>query len=134
MSVLNAVAEFERDLLIERTQAGMARARAEGKVLGRPSALLQQAEAMQRLATGESVAKVARDYRTTRQSIMRVREGFADPVQPTPDNGRRLLDAGQAPKDLASGVGGVRGHHVSSFRQGSVRRDLRPPTFDHEIC
>lgn len=29
---------------------------------------------MQRLATGESVAKVARDYGTTRQSIMRVRE------------------------------------------------------------
>lgn len=30
MQVLNAVAEFERDLLIERTQAGIARARAEG--------------------------------------------------------------------------------------------------------
>lgn len=35
MSVLSAVAEFERDLLIERTQAGIARARAEGKTLGR---------------------------------------------------------------------------------------------------
>lgn len=76
MSVLNAVAEFERDLLIERTQAGIARARAEGKTLGRPPALtkVQQAEAMQRLVTGDSVAKVARDYGTTRQSIMRVRE------------------------------------------------------------
>ena len=31
MSVLGAVAEFERDLLVERTQAGLARARAEGK-------------------------------------------------------------------------------------------------------
>lgn len=39
MGVLIAVAEFERDLLIERTQAGLARARVEGKVLGRPSAL-----------------------------------------------------------------------------------------------
>ena len=76
MGVLVAVAEFERDLLIERTQAGIARARAEGKTLGRPPALtkVQQAEAMQRLAAGESVAKVARDYGTTRQSIMRVRE------------------------------------------------------------
>jgi len=76
MSVLNAVAEFERDLLIERTQAGIARARAEGKTLGRPPALTkaQQAEAMQRLVTGDSVAKVARDYGTTRQSIMRIRE------------------------------------------------------------
>ena len=75
MSVLVAVAEFERDLLIERTQAGIARARAEGKILGRPPALskVQQVEAMQCLAAGESVAKVARDYGTTRQSIMRVR-------------------------------------------------------------
>src|SRR3954451_9131203 len=31
MNVLNAVAEFERDLLVERTQAGLSRAKAEGK-------------------------------------------------------------------------------------------------------
>ncbi|NHZ66904.1 recombinase family protein [Massilia sp. CCM 8694] len=42
MSVFSAVAEFERDLLIERTQAGIARARSEEKVLGRPSALTSQ--------------------------------------------------------------------------------------------
>lgn len=36
MAVLGAVAEFERDLLVERTQAGLERARAEGKTLGRP--------------------------------------------------------------------------------------------------
>lgn len=38
MQVLGAVAEFERDLLIERTQAGLARAKAIGKKLGRPEA------------------------------------------------------------------------------------------------
>lgn len=75
MSVLSAVAEFERDLLVERTQAGLSRARAKGKTLGRRPALTatQQADAMVRLAAGESVAGVARDYGTTRQSIMRVR-------------------------------------------------------------
>jgi putative DNA-invertase from lambdoid prophage Rac len=36
LSMLAAVAEMERDLLIERTQAGLARAKAEGKTLGRP--------------------------------------------------------------------------------------------------
>ncbi|WP_211709208.1 recombinase family protein [Paraburkholderia aspalathi] len=74
-----AVAEFERDLLIERTHAGIARARAEGKPLGRPSALTgaQQAEALRRLAAGESVSQLARDYGTTRQSIMRARERAA---------------------------------------------------------
>lgn len=76
MGVLITVAEFERDLLIERTQAGIARARAEGKVMGRPPVLskVQQAEVLHRLASGESVSQLARDYGTTRQSIMRVRE------------------------------------------------------------
>jgi putative DNA-invertase from lambdoid prophage Rac len=79
MGVLSAVAEFERDLLIERTQAGLARARAEGKTMGRPSALsvAQQAEARRRLEHGESVSQLARDYNTTRQTIMRVRERSA---------------------------------------------------------
>src|SRR5450830_861230 len=39
MQVLGAVAEFERDLLIERTQQGLMRAKSEGKVLGRPQSL-----------------------------------------------------------------------------------------------
>src|ERR1700693_6460808 len=37
MGVINAVAQFERDLLIERTQAGLKRAKAEGVGLGRPA-------------------------------------------------------------------------------------------------
>lgn len=79
MGVLIAVAEFERDLLIERTHAGITRARADGKVMGRPPALskAQQGEAMQRLLAGESVSQLARDYNTSRQSIMRVRRKLA---------------------------------------------------------
>lgn len=38
MAVIASVAEFERDLLIERTQAGLERAKREGKTLGRPTA------------------------------------------------------------------------------------------------
>ena len=36
MNVLNAVAHFERDLLIERTQSGLKRARLEGTALPPP--------------------------------------------------------------------------------------------------
>ncbi|SFI62828.1 putative DNA-invertase from lambdoid prophage Rac [Pseudomonas guineae] len=43
MGVLAAVAEFERDLLIERTQAGLERAKQEGKTLGRPQATSKDA-------------------------------------------------------------------------------------------
>lgn len=76
MAVISAVAEFERDLLIERTQAGLARVKKEGKVLGRPRALsdTQTADVMQRLAAGEAIAAVARALKTSRATIMRVRD------------------------------------------------------------
>ncbi|MFM0505998.1 recombinase family protein [Paraburkholderia sp. RL17-373-BIF-A] len=79
MQVLNAVAEFERDLLIERTNAGISRAKAEGKQFGRPSALSseQQVEVSRRLAQGDAVAALARDFDTSRQTIMRLREKVA---------------------------------------------------------
>ncbi|WP_263407405.1 recombinase family protein [Ralstonia solanacearum] len=77
MQVLAAVAEFERDLLIERTNAGIKRAKADGKTFGRPSALSpeEQQQVHQKLAEGVPVAQLARDYKTTRQTIMRAREG-----------------------------------------------------------
>jgi putative DNA-invertase from lambdoid prophage Rac len=76
MQVINAVAEFERDLLIERTHAGLKRAKAEGKVLGRPQALsnAEQEAALKMLGEGLPVARIARDMNTSRQTIMRLRE------------------------------------------------------------
>lgn len=75
MGVLAAVAEFERDLLVERTQAGLARARAEGKRLGRPGRLStdQAVQVRAQLAGGETVASLARKFKTSRQTIMRAR-------------------------------------------------------------
>jgi len=70
MQVLGAVAEFERDLLIERTQAGLARAKESGKRLGRPEALdttrsvlrlkeqeCSQSEAAEKLGIGIATVK-----------------------------------------------------------------------------
>ncbi|WP_174906313.1 recombinase family protein [Burkholderia diffusa] len=76
MQVLNAVAEFERDLLIERTHAGITRAKAEGKSMGRPSALTkqQQQEVRRLLSEGATIAGLAKVYGTSRQTIMRVRD------------------------------------------------------------
>lgn len=75
MGVIAAVAEFERDLLIERTQSGLARAKAQGKTLGRPVSLTeaQRRDVLARLGRGVSVAQVARELRTSRQTVMRVR-------------------------------------------------------------
>ena len=58
MNVINAVAEFERDLLIEHTQAGLSRAKAESKTLGRPPSLTddQRRAVERRLNEGASVS------------------------------------------------------------------------------
>ncbi len=79
MGVIAAVAEFERDLLVERTQSGLARAKAQGKTLGRPQALSsdQRKDVLQRLAAGEAVAAVARALKTSRSTIMRTRDAAA---------------------------------------------------------
>lgn len=79
MQVLAAVAEFERDLLIERTQSGLTRAKSEGKTLGRKATFSQQEQETirQRIEAGEAIAALARKFDTTRQTIMRVREKAA---------------------------------------------------------
>lgn len=76
MHILNAVAQFERDLLIERTQAGLQRAKAQGKSLGRQKSLSkkQQQEVRADLAAGIAVSAVARKFATSRQTIMRIRD------------------------------------------------------------
>ena len=79
MGVIAAVAEFERDLLIERTQSGLARVKSQGKVLGRPRSVDAQASkiVVERLERGETVAALAREFGTSRQSIMRIRQACA---------------------------------------------------------
>jgi len=75
MQVISAVAEFERDLLLERTHSGITRARASGKRFGRPSALSedQKLAVIVRLKAGESISAVARQFSTTRQTILRIK-------------------------------------------------------------
>lgn len=74
MNVINAVAEFERDLLIERTQAGLKRAKAEGKVLGRRPSLgaAEKAELLVLASSGEGISALARRFKTSRQTVLRV--------------------------------------------------------------
>ena len=73
MGVIGAVAEFERDLLIERTQAGLSRAKAQGRALGRPAALTaeQQAEVRRRRIEGVSLGALAKAYGVSRAAIQR---------------------------------------------------------------
>ena len=79
MGVLNAVAEFERDILIERTQAGLKRAKAEGKALGRPAVLTSDQQAAVRLkrVEGVSLGVLAKESGVSRAAIQRAQKRAA---------------------------------------------------------
>ncbi|WP_233552033.1 recombinase family protein [Brevundimonas sp. LPMIX5] len=74
MGVIAAVSEFERDLLIERTQAGLSRARAQGRTLGRPPALseAQQAEVLKLRSENHSLGALAAKFGVSRAAIQRI--------------------------------------------------------------
>jgi putative DNA-invertase from lambdoid prophage Rac len=80
MQVINAVAQFERDLLIEGTNSGLARAKASGEKLGRPKVLDDKKAAAARAAlrAGATVTAVAKQFNTSRQTIMRVRDAVVE--------------------------------------------------------
>ncbi len=69
--VLGAIAEFERDLIRERTAAGMRAARRRGKRIGRPRAITGSATfALERgLAEGRSISSLARDLGVSRATV-----------------------------------------------------------------
>ena len=75
VKMLAAVADFERDLIIERTQAGQARARAAGTHMGRPSKTTpdQQRAIREALAAGATVSSMAASYQVSRATIIAIR-------------------------------------------------------------
>lgn len=75
MGVIAAVAEFERDLLIERTMAGQARARAAGTHMGRPAKTsdADREAILSALAHGATVSSLAAKYKISRATIINIR-------------------------------------------------------------
>lgn len=76
VKVLAAMADFERELIIERTQAGQARARAAGTHMGRPA---KTTEAQRRaivaaLDKGATVTSMADKFKVSRATIIGIRD------------------------------------------------------------
>lgn len=71
LSLLGAVAEFERSLILERQREGIAIAKAAGKYKGRRRALSvsQQEELRRRIAQGESKTVLAREFGISRETV-----------------------------------------------------------------
>ncbi len=76
LAMLAVVAEMERDLLIERTQARLSRAQAEGKKLGRLSKIAPQARRaiIEKKNSGTSISALVREYGVSRATISAIAE------------------------------------------------------------
>jgi len=73
LTMLGAISEFERDLMLERQRDGIAAAKAQGKYKGRqPTALAKSPEILQLLAQGKTRKQVAEEVGVGVASVYRV--------------------------------------------------------------
>jgi DNA invertase Pin-like site-specific DNA recombinase len=70
--IIGAIAELERNLIIERVRAGMRRARLEGRRIGREPLDVDRPAVLRDRARGLSLAELATLYRISRSSVCRV--------------------------------------------------------------
>ncbi len=71
LSMLGAVAEFERSITLERQREGIAIAKGEGKYRGRKPSLTAEGvrELQRRAAAGEKKAALAREFGVSRETV-----------------------------------------------------------------
>ena len=70
--IIGAIAELERNLIVERVRAGMRRARLEGRSIGRPSLELDHSAILRDRQHGHSLGELAKSYAVSRTTIYRV--------------------------------------------------------------
>ena len=75
--IFGAIAELERNLIVEWVRAGMRRARLEGRHIGRRPLELDRAAILTDRKRGQSLGQLARNYRVSRTTIHRVLGEYA---------------------------------------------------------
>ena len=100
--IIGAIAELERNLIIERVRAGMRRARLEGRRIGREPLNVDRTAVLRDRARGLSLAELAKQYRVSRSSICRVlRDAQAEPVSKGVVSASPQLAENKPPKSAA---------------------------------
>lgn len=73
LTMLGGIAEFERDLMLERQREGIAKAKAEGKYKGRaPTARQKAADILRLKAEGKSADAIVEELGVSRSSVFRI--------------------------------------------------------------
>jgi DNA invertase Pin-like site-specific DNA recombinase len=98
LNLLGSFAEFERQIMLERQRAGIARAKAEGKFKGRkPTARAKSDAIMQLHGQGVAAAEIAHRMEISRASVYRViadaRAKMEGKVKGRSASGHRILEA-----------------------------------------
>jgi DNA invertase Pin-like site-specific DNA recombinase len=70
--IIGAIAELERNLIIERVRAGMRRAKLEGRHIGRKPLVLDRDAIMRDRQRGQSLSQLAKSHLVSRATIHRV--------------------------------------------------------------
>ncbi|MBB6221934.1 recombinase family protein [Rhizobium leguminosarum] len=81
LNLLGSIAEFERELMLERQREGIAKAKAEGKYKGRaPTARSQAAIVLSMKSEGKKVADIQAALGISRASVFRILKELSAPV------------------------------------------------------
>ncbi len=90
-TIIGALAQFERELLIERVRAGIRKARAEGRRLGRPRAILNRGRVAELQRAGLSYREIGRRLGIPKSTVYKYREPSLNraqtPIVSVPDEG-----------------------------------------------
>jgi DNA invertase Pin-like site-specific DNA recombinase len=80
--IIGAIAELERNLIVERVRAGMRRAKLEGRHIGRQPLDIDRAAVLRHRAQGQSLGQIARTFAVSRTTISRILKEAAEPGVP----------------------------------------------------
>jgi len=70
--IIGAIAELERNLIVERVRAGMRRAQLEGRAIGRPALVLDRKAILRDRRHGMSLGQIAKAHRISRATVHKI--------------------------------------------------------------
>ena len=80
--IIGAIAELERNLIIERVRAGMRRARLEGRHIGRRPLDIDRVAVLQDRTRGQSLSEIAKTHSISRATVSRLLKQAKDTASP----------------------------------------------------
>jgi DNA invertase Pin-like site-specific DNA recombinase len=84
LTIISAIAELERSLIVERVKAGMRRAKLEGRQIGRARLVVDREQVIHDRRSGMSLTQVARKHSISRASVCRLmKETALTPASPS---------------------------------------------------